>query len=765
MVIRKRCQFTMSQTCDTALSARKNTLQIFSKHFNMQAEANSSSVQTVPNAADPNHDIKADKRLKVKRLKTRKERRLMTRLRAHEGGPYSLHQSKREGKYLKCCSCRDPLQPLYKSAMPVHTSSGVEPCITDSRLIGHRGLFNREVKSIDIERLIDQCKKKPVQMVGGHSNDAGLSTHCLSPVPEPSARVATSSVKQTKEQKHRKPGQTQNNTKMPQAKACKCRSDDSTGRVLKNAVKESTALEVGLGNGKEAGGCSPPGDSKSQRPSTTSGEKEVKLKILSRQSFTYKRIPQSTSDGCSGATGNEKLRFPPVELGHDSLPLHGARKEGAQGRDTKDKTVISSTLQHVLQIPSAATQSKQPLEAGLYLLEINQLKSSVSSDSLDEVPTQKPEDIAPANLDAVALRLCRSLEMPLSHRRDLLSENREALLRVLQERHGVQLQENLFGLCQRLCCSAGVAEKVCGPYETCRDDICMAAPTSTNSYPESSHIQTFFHGPTDPHLEEFWPSTVMPETPVKHRKQPHLPMPDLQKRQEIEFLPQFSLREFQTRRRKGPQPCLHVPDPKTRQRKQAHPQKEAPYVFTNVSQADDTWNSSSSPFVKLARDNPEKLFGSYSPEFLMDFQPIFPLSPKRCVDGTHTGARLHLDQKPKRGAVRAAAGMEDVWYCRDARFSPTETRHETMDRSRGTKHWPQWPSLSRWSHFSPLQHSRSAPCLHSACIPDINVSVPKLNGSHNVYPPSAWLMRSYHPPQPFCYPSPDHWFFPRMRLY
>uniref|UniRef100_A0A3Q2DWA0 Uncharacterized protein n=1 Tax=Cyprinodon variegatus TaxID=28743 RepID=A0A3Q2DWA0_CYPVA len=81
-----------------------------------------------------------DKQHKIRRLKTRKER------------------YQKAGKDLtffpNCCQCRH--RPTRKktpiSSAPLVTQ---EPSIiTDSRLTGHHGLFNHEVKSIDIERLL-----------------------------------------------------------------------------------------------------------------------------------------------------------------------------------------------------------------------------------------------------------------------------------------------------------------------------------------------------------------------------------------------------------------------------------------------------------------------------------------------------------------------------------------------------------------------------------------------------------------------------------
>uniref|UniRef100_A0A3B3QC29 Uncharacterized protein n=1 Tax=Paramormyrops kingsleyae TaxID=1676925 RepID=A0A3B3QC29_9TELE len=71
--------------------------------------------------------------------------------------------SRREVKTSKCPICCPKCQkpPLSREPLSGRTFSKQEPCIiTDSRLIGHRGLFSHEVKSINIVRLLtDQSKK------------------------------------------------------------------------------------------------------------------------------------------------------------------------------------------------------------------------------------------------------------------------------------------------------------------------------------------------------------------------------------------------------------------------------------------------------------------------------------------------------------------------------------------------------------------------------------------------------------------------------
>ncbi|KAM9513311.1 uncharacterized protein ACWYII_046740 isoform 1-T2 [Salvelinus alpinus] len=53
-------------------------------------------------------------------------------------------------------------------------------------------------------------------------------------------------------------------------------------------------------------------------------------------------------------------------------------------------------------------------------------------------------------VSVVAVRLCRSLQLPLLRRRHLVAEGREVLLQALRERHGLQLQENILSMQRRL---------------------------------------------------------------------------------------------------------------------------------------------------------------------------------------------------------------------------------------------------------------------------------------------------------------------------
>ncbi|XP_019751613.1 proline-rich protein 19 isoform X2 [Hippocampus comes] len=110
---------------------------------------------------------------KTKRLRSRKERS-QTRDRkdsckvkmgrCHPDGGLDvrhLHGCCRHGRRRDGAS---PPPPLCEALAPTQEAS----VITEARLIGHRGLFNREVKSIDIERLLFRKKEAKVKETSSH---------------------------------------------------------------------------------------------------------------------------------------------------------------------------------------------------------------------------------------------------------------------------------------------------------------------------------------------------------------------------------------------------------------------------------------------------------------------------------------------------------------------------------------------------------------------------------------------------------------------
>ncbi|CAL9705202.1 unnamed protein product [Knipowitschia caucasica] len=96
---------------------------------------------------------------RLKRLRTRKERDHLRdgrkqAPRARSCLHYHSHQTSNDLSYVhQCCTNTSDALP---HVVPVTHEHSV---ITDSRLIGHHGLFNHEVKSFDIERLLSEQRK------------------------------------------------------------------------------------------------------------------------------------------------------------------------------------------------------------------------------------------------------------------------------------------------------------------------------------------------------------------------------------------------------------------------------------------------------------------------------------------------------------------------------------------------------------------------------------------------------------------------------
>ncbi|XP_029359834.1 proline-rich protein 19 isoform X2 [Echeneis naucrates] len=146
----------MSHTCGRVSSHNK---KIF-KFFNKQSGAKDKDCCLVNGSTAECQcpkQCKTDGQYNVKRLKTRRERS-QVRGGGKETSKAKLHHHHchpQTNKTHPCChsSCHCP--SLFSNVPPLNEPS----VITDSRLIGHHGLFNHEVKSIDIERLLSEQRK------------------------------------------------------------------------------------------------------------------------------------------------------------------------------------------------------------------------------------------------------------------------------------------------------------------------------------------------------------------------------------------------------------------------------------------------------------------------------------------------------------------------------------------------------------------------------------------------------------------------------
>nr|XP_057909098.1 uncharacterized protein si:dkey-250k15.4 isoform X2 [Doryrhamphus excisus] len=109
---------------------------------------------------DAKSTCKCNTKPKMKHLKSRKERSQMRGGSKAKHGQHHCHRHSSQDvahlnrcRHSRCCTprrdCSDVVPPSQEPSI-----------ITTARLIGHHGLFNHEVKSIDIERLLLEQKKK-----------------------------------------------------------------------------------------------------------------------------------------------------------------------------------------------------------------------------------------------------------------------------------------------------------------------------------------------------------------------------------------------------------------------------------------------------------------------------------------------------------------------------------------------------------------------------------------------------------------------------
>ncbi|XP_036931277.1 uncharacterized protein si:dkey-250k15.4 isoform X4 [Acanthopagrus latus] len=172
-----RIQCNMSRICRT-IPDKGKTLNVFNRQLKTTDKKQYPvSISTADSKCFNLHST-TDGHHKMKRLKSRKERSQM------RGGGKEASKFKSHHHHCHCQTSTDIAHhhncchsSSYSRPNVVPTSQ--EPSIiTDSRLIGHQGLFNHEVKSIDIERLLSEQKKDSCPPSKSHIPSA-LSTHDL----------------------------------------------------------------------------------------------------------------------------------------------------------------------------------------------------------------------------------------------------------------------------------------------------------------------------------------------------------------------------------------------------------------------------------------------------------------------------------------------------------------------------------------------------------------------------------------------------------
>ncbi|XP_062395012.1 uncharacterized protein si:dkey-250k15.4 isoform X2 [Sardina pilchardus] len=401
------------------LADKRNVLSVFTKHYKSQNMTpvptnNATACCSSCSHADGPGTIHSNVMpAKGKRLKTRKER---DHIRQGCGGQKKQSHSRIKQSCREKELCQGSYQPqphLHNCEKLAKAFGPKEPSfITERRLLGHQGLFNHEVKSFDIERLLSEERRAE------RSKKEVIHTKKSIFSPTPSL--------------------TQNSG---DDKECPpSRKDELSSKCSRQGDSPETESQTCLQSydrGDSGANNQGPGPSPCQRKTdvmdlSPSESNSVIVLSSTPKSTVSNNVPQSTP------------RISVEE--HNSPKVHCA--------GSPIQTVFSNANAQHLDCPSA--RIKPPVSHPKEQKPSNPPESPVAEDvtsaSLDQKAKsgierkQMDAKIARHLIGVVADRLCQSLDRPLLLRHHLLAESRATLLHVLQERHGAVLQQNLLKL-------------------------------------------------------------------------------------------------------------------------------------------------------------------------------------------------------------------------------------------------------------------------------------------------------------------------------
>lgn len=336
---------------------------------------------------------------KMKRLKTHRERNLIRGC-GQKASKSSLqhhrchHLSSKDMAHCRSCchaGCHHPSRRDVSSSNVIPLSQ--EPSIiTENRLIGHQGLFNHEVKSIAIDRLLrEQQKIEKSKVQGKRSATPHLSS--ASQAHSPSCII-------------------------------ECMVGDTEKPVLfEDKSDEASKTCDGLG-GKE----------KDNIQGLAHTPENIPQRVLPELS------PESLTNSTQINDGTSKSK-----KGKHVTSVKGSEtrvKSTAEGENTK---IDKNAKETISSLESPLKNQECP---GIHTQ--TQSRSSVKPFSHNSATfdlhhrERDPLCGTSHSVCALAADLCHSLKFPFLKKRSLVEESRQALLEALQERHGPQLQENLL---------------------------------------------------------------------------------------------------------------------------------------------------------------------------------------------------------------------------------------------------------------------------------------------------------------------------------
>lgn len=338
---------------------------------------------------------------KTKQWKSRKERNQMRRggRQTSDTKLHHHHQNVKNSAHIhswhhRSCFCTSRKEEPYQKKIAAAQKPSI---ITDNRLIGHQGLFNHEVKSVDIERLLSEQKKpeKSEQQVPERSCTlAHPSSTPHNPSPFSGKDWAGSDANE----------------------AVQCNIADPAGNSPESREKEKK-----LSQGSDV----TPGQSLQPEHNPSSGSsqsifssKHSSLDVVAFKNKTYNSVK------------SERCTESPLSPTGDIDRVKKLKKT------------------HMISTPGHTPKQEKPAALAA------QASSSPITQSFNVTHIRQDPQCVWKSVSKVAARLCDCLQFPDLRRRNLVTESREEVVRALREQHGPHLRENLLKLKRSFSCGA-----------------------------------------------------------------------------------------------------------------------------------------------------------------------------------------------------------------------------------------------------------------------------------------------------------------------
>ncbi|KAK7886860.1 hypothetical protein WMY93_026481 [Mugilogobius chulae] len=384
----------MSHVCGRTSSAKDKASKVFYRKIKPTSK---DALTTGKGGADSKCGkcTKVESQHRMKKLRTRKERNQI-----RNGGKkeapnnkschhYYNHQTSKDISYVRQC-CHTTQDALPNIAPVAHELS----VITDNRLIGHHGLFNHEVKSINIERLLSEQRK-----LDRSEKQQGKSNPTFTNPPANETEYVLDSTNDE--------AVISNKSALQSSKIY---------NTLKRRVKKTV-------------------ESNSQGSDLTPGQRSRETLISSTETNKLENVVvtgiKETQPVISDI--NSDLHQTPCSFKENKKILPGSLPSIIE--TTPKKLVPSADLSQVKQL-TPLLQFSPPMEE--------------SSSNLNKQQEDLNTDAVAMSVKAIAASLCNSISFSLLRDKNLLTESREVLVKALRQRHGAQLKSNILKVHRRL---------------------------------------------------------------------------------------------------------------------------------------------------------------------------------------------------------------------------------------------------------------------------------------------------------------------------